>query len=90
MAKLEETAVLRAVREARQVLAASCRNHLIRIENEAKTPKARKELAPHAEALQEALEALVKPVPEQSSRPAAWEIEPSKRLSLNDHLGLKQ
>ena len=77
--KSEAPALLRAVREARQVLAASCRNHLIRIETQAITPKARKDLAPHAEALQEALEALLKPVPEEPRQPAAWEVEPHRR-----------
>ena len=77
--KDDSTSLVRTVRQARQVLAASARNHLIRIENEAITPKARKELAPHAEALQTALEVLLKPVPEEPRKPAAWEVEPHRR-----------
>ena len=61
----DSVVLLQGIKNARQSLAASCRNHLLRIESQANSPKARKDLAPHAEALQAALEALVKPVPEE-------------------------
>ena len=46
------------LRTARQSLAASCRNHLIRIENQARTPQERKVAKPHVAAFQAALDAL--------------------------------
>ena len=59
-----------------QALAGTCRNMLLRIETEATYPAARQAKAPHAEALQAALDALLTPVPEpppnRSERP--WEL----------------
>ena len=70
-----------SIKNARQSLAASCRNHLLRIENQCVNSKDRKELAPHAEALQAALEALVKPVPEEP---------PKGNNTLESLLGLRK
>ena len=81
--KSEVPAVLRAVQEARQVLAASCRNHLIRIENEAKHPKpARtwhltpKHCRPHLRPCSSRCH--------RTPKPAAWEVEPLRRYNNDD------
>ena len=68
----DSQSLLRALKQTRQTLAATCRSYLIEIERIAPTDTARREMGAHEEALREAMTALLLPLPTTKPKQMPW------------------